>query len=1111
MAIRISCDQCGSSFRLPANAAGRTVRCKTCESPIRVPAAAGGDGDLPPLPNPRRTSAGGLPPVVRGGKKGRPAGSPSKGSGKKNGSAKHKSKPSSSVMPPVIGLVIGGLLVVGLVGLVIVQLLPDDNGAAEVAAVDDPEIGNDSKNNAEPNVRQAEGANEVVVVEAAAIPDNPAAALPDPAMAEAKPEPDPIVLPPEGALDALEEWTADYLKSRMALMTEEKNRTEAVQSRNSVEFSGGSVFRVEGDENLVVRVGLVRTITRAGESKGQNTTFRQLSPPRAGQFGASNFAAAGNQAARERISDAVRIGDWSMGHNNGLPYVRGQYQSDKRHGVFQVFNDAGEMIWIGQYLKGDLISSRVASEDGSFFGERAMLVGHRPHVSTSQFSPDGAWLATGDPNGRVQIRSVETLEVTQSIELTGPIGQFAFSPDSNVLAISTDPTAEDSKPKLHLWSFALEDAPSQTTTMVANSNTVLRFSDDGMQLTYRSPYKRFRIVGGKLEPIDIGSTIPGRDRLSVPFSDVTDDEKFGVQKNKRGLEFFNLADGGQPIYVEDRRTGYHPSLFFSDRPQLLHLNGDINSDGESTIVDAATGKTRPAHPRLLGARVTASPHRSRLITWGAGKRSWSKHPEIWDVQNGELTLFGTLPCSDTHADDFRFLSTPQLLAQIHTDYVQSGDDFLLKPPRVWNLETGSNFTLRGHSKPLTSISGSPDDRFVLSSSEDGLTMLWDLDTVNAVLELDLEQSSLPRTVAVTREGEELVREGEFVKFAITVDPPVLAPLHFQYRLAGQENWRPVWNAEFEVGPIAAGATTVEARTIGLPGEPVVGTASIDVKGNPYRDWEIIFNEELEGYSVQPQAAADGTIATFGTGFEKRVFNVWQLPDMRPVKTNVEFPETEIKNSHFAVSSDGRFFAFTGLQPAEDINQHVVSLYDAKSGKLLRDEPTNMQVTHLWFAPEGQLMATGLAVNTTQTIGWSIPEFERLIAPYEIDKTGRNGFMPGGNQVLTADIVDNDELALRPLSNMEAPPTREIKLERDIDPYRGLQVSPDGKLFAGTPRIDDGTVLLFSLDDGRLLNQFRVPPEISALQFLPDGRGLLLISGKNRLIVIRDTASTAPAN
>ncbi len=89
------------------------------------------------------------------------------------------------------------------------------------------------------------------------------------------------------------------------------------------------------------------------------------------------------------------------------------------------------------------------------------------------FSPDGKWIATLEPTGKVQVSNVEALNAPPIIS-TQEAEQMAFSPDRITLAIL-------SRGIVYLWQFGT-GVEAEPSSIPANFGDVLTFSPDGTVL-----------------------------------------------------------------------------------------------------------------------------------------------------------------------------------------------------------------------------------------------------------------------------------------------------------------------------------------------------------------------------------------------------------------------------------------------------------------------------------------------------------------------------------------------------------------------------------------------------------------------------------------------------
>jgi WD40 repeat protein len=287
--------------------------------------------------------------------------------------------------------------------------------------------------------------------------------------------------------------------------------------------------------------------------------------------------------------------------------------------------------------------------------------GHTKSVNSVAFSPDGAFLASGGQDCRIQL-----WDVANALSIGTRIGQFpivhsvAFSPDGAILASG----GRDSRIRL------FDVGTSQKIgTLVARPGIGLlgyiwavAFSPDGTLLA-------------------------------------------GV--------------GGRRIRLWDTRTGRHTATFSGHAAISVAFspNGALLASGcrDKTIRlwDVETGRniaTLAGHTGVVHS-VAFSPDEAILASGGDGT------VRLWDLETARnTTTFNSI------TDNRLFHSVNSITFSPDGAILASGGD---KTVRLWDVQTGRNIaTLTGHTDTVQSVAFSPEGSLLASGSKDKAIRLW---------------------------------------------------------------------------------------------------------------------------------------------------------------------------------------------------------------------------------------------------------------------------------------------------------------------------------------------------------------------------------------------------
>jgi WD40 repeat protein len=78
---------------------------------------------------------------------------------------------------------------------------------------------------------------------------------------------------------------------------------------------------------------------------------------------------------------------------------------------------------------------------------------------------------------------------------------------------------------------------------------------------------------------------------------------------------------------------------------------------------------------------------------------------------------------------------------------------------VYNLETGSLFTLAGHNEKVTAVAITPDGKQAISSSKDGTLKIWSLETKQKLSTLK-GHTSLVNSITIAPNGKQAISSSE---------------------------------------------------------------------------------------------------------------------------------------------------------------------------------------------------------------------------------------------------------------------------------------------------------------------------------------------------------------
>jgi WD40 repeat protein/DNA-binding SARP family transcriptional activator len=381
----------------------------------------------------------------------------------------------------------------------------------------------------------------------------------------------------------------------------------------------------------------------------------------------------------------------------------------------------------------------VTIRDAASGQELLTLPGHGRYLSDLVFSPDDAYLATASCDGAVRVwdgttgRAVLTLPVlrgdggcigvafrpggkhlitggadavvtvwdlaTREALLSLPGGPLiAVSPDGRLLVT----TAARPSEKLALWDLeaSLASGSGQALSSDARHGNIIqqiRFSPDGTRFATGSQDRTAKVWNISSEGIEESITLAGHSGTVYDLAFSPDGRFLATGSNDGTARVWDVSPtGNQEILTVAGHSNWMRRVAYSpDGARLVTTNGD----GQAVILDAGTGETLRTFPHPAGAVQDAafSPDGTRLATGGEDNTA-----RVWDATNGQelLTLTG-------HAE----------------------------APLVGGVFAG-----------ILGVAFSPDGKQLASAGADGQVLLWDAETGEIVLALQVH----PAGIGVTR-------------------------------------------------------------------------------------------------------------------------------------------------------------------------------------------------------------------------------------------------------------------------------------------------------------------------------------------------------------------------
>ncbi|MGO9919624.1 MAG: protein kinase domain-containing protein [Isosphaeraceae bacterium] len=396
------------------------------------------------------------------------------------------------------------------------------------------------------------------------------------------------------------------------------------------------------------------------------------------------------------------------------------------------------------------------------------LKGHIGQITSVAFTPDGQRLASAAIDGTVKVRNAATGQEIRTLKgHTRIVSILALSPDGKRFASATyDETVK-------VWDSA---TGQEIRTLKGHRNSVISvaFSPDGRRLASASVDRTVKVWDAQtgLETCTfMGRTGGERTMVFSPGG-----ERLASAGNGQSVKVWDAATG-QEIRTLKGHTGRVTSVAFSPDGQRLASSSE---HGEVKVWDAATGeeiRTLMRHTRSVhsvayspdGQRLASASADSTVTVWdtGPGDETFTLNGYTGPVNSVEFSPGGQWTASSTWGQTVRLWEGTGVSFSPDGSRIAAGctDDTV----KVWDVAKRQvTLTLRGHDAYVTSVSFSPDGKWLASASgmpgKPGGVKVWDAATGRERLTLE-GRTAEATSVAFGPDGSRLafVMSGAMVK------------------------------------------------------------------------------------------------------------------------------------------------------------------------------------------------------------------------------------------------------------------------------------------------------------------------------------------------------------
>jgi len=406
-------------------------------------------------------------------------------------------------------------------------------------------------------------------------------------------------------------------------------------------------------------------------------------------------SASPGQVIRWDLTNGAKLSEWKLG----------------RTATFDVSPDRKTLAWVD----GDSEDRTIHLGDAATGQEIRRLREHTRAVVSVAFSPDGKYLASGNPFEPIQLWDIQTGKVVRCFEHQQGGLQLKFSADSKTLACGClDGSARR-------WDLATGEELPRLIGYRGWVNEIA-FAPDGKSLA---------LAGADSQVVRVWDLATAKERHPAAGHH---GQIYALAFSPNGKL---LATGGgdwhdhdQTIYLWDAASGQEVrrlaghlgkvcSLHFSPDGNLLVSAGE--KDNVFRVWDVATAKERSRFKRGAAEEDQAEDCRVSAVAWSPdGKLLVSAHDQglliLWDSQTGaELR---SCKGHEGIVHSVAFSPDSKMLVSGSVD----------RTVRVWDVATGEEQRRFGDSvDSVKCVAFSPDGRLIAASAGDyeGVTFLWE--------------------------------------------------------------------------------------------------------------------------------------------------------------------------------------------------------------------------------------------------------------------------------------------------------------------------------------------------------------------------------------------------
>ena len=614
----------------------------------------------------------------------------------------------------------------------------------------------------------------------------------------------------------------------------------------------------------------------------------------------------------------------------------------------------------------------------------------------------------------------------------GTLGEVRFSPDGNLLAVSSS---------IGIWFY--DPQTGKEVDLLVHKDGVspfaFAFSPDGKTIAIGST-NEIMVVTGRRE-----ARIPSSKGNTVQLRDVaTGEKKTTLRLGTQGVTFIAYSpDGkmiatakkwGKTVYLWDAQTG---------EPQGT-LERRVGRSGIRSFVYSPDGKTI----------ATAGGWKDNIV-------------QLWDAQTGAHKI--TLTGHKKRVNSVAYSPDGNIIVSGSEDgTVRLWDVATEKHKATMKHTSGLAFLLPWFYIPVNSVAYSPDGNTVAAASLDGKLRLWDVRTTKLKMTLIGNPSLVGDSIAYSPDGKTIATAGGW-----------------------KDNTVRLWDAVTgEIKSTLTGYTRINAVAYSPDGKTV--TTGGDYKNNSLQLWDvrtmelkITSTEHTKGTHSSIVYAPDGdTIAA--VNLDDDTVRLWNAKTGKHKSTfkhtntlHLVLTDREYDISSVAYSPDGNTIITGGGYYTHD--EGTVYLWHARTGKRKTLYKGPDYVSALAYSPDGRTIATGNQKKKIQV--WHTVTGEELKAISTGHRAGVESlvYSPDGSTIATTGGFQDNTVQLWDVTTGKHKTT----LIGHTNTVTSVVYSPDGNTIASGST--DGTLRLWDATTEEHKATFTAHTDIAFVVYSSDGK------------------------